>query len=882
MIVSKLWGKGRFPECRLPLVLGLLVSLLASPVFSASPFNEAVAYADLCTYLVSSDQELETANDSVQPGEVVCLRSADYRTSINPARSGSLDEGYITFQAFPGERPVMLEEVDVSGKSYLVMQGIVFESGGHTWVRSDKKAHHIQLLGCEFDSSQAGSWAGVSIYGDHFVIRDSIFGDWWDGDMVYVGGAYALIEHNDFSQARGTHSLISLKGTHAIVRRNYFRNPWARAITAGWKGNSKAERILIEGNLFIDNNWNPSEPHPQQGSMRGSDQVIKFNLSRSTFRNNIIVNTNEGKDYSYSSAFNLGTYEDALHYNHLRIYHNTLYRNSNSAITISRNTDEWHTQDNVFKNNIIADFEDFAINIDRSRLGWETYHFDTNIIFDDAKDETIYIEDVQRAISIAQAHNDYPDVFKTSIVAAPQFRAVDILGDVEAHPENYRLVDLDNFFCALSLQSGSPGQGAGNFLALVTESVTQTATVRVDDALFFSDGLGLIPGDSIVIGQNDPVRVVQVVDDTTLRLNRPLDVSVGDEIYLEDAGVHADVGVYGCGGVGMSPAWDGSLNLHPEVDTFVSAEFPSQNYGDGLQLEVDGEPDKVAYLRFDLSSLSGMTVHSAKLRIRVIDHNFGTSTSIQNVKTVSDDAWLESDITYDTRPGLGDTIATIDGATSESFVEVDVTSFARSKVGQLLSLGIDSTGTDGLDFYSREHPEADRRPVLILTGSLNLPPEADTFVSAEFPSQNYGDGLQLEVDGEPDKVAYLRFDLSSLSGMTVYSAKLRIRVIDHIYGASTSIQNVKTVSDDDWLENDVTYSSMPALGDTIATLNGGIEGSFVEIDITSLARSKVGQLLSLAIDSIGSDGLDFYSREHADADRRPVLVLTVQEIDQVP
>jgi hypothetical protein len=882
MTVKKLQGKGRFPGRNLPVVLGVLVSLLISLLFDASPLNEVIAYADHCTHVVSSDQELETANDSVQPGEVVCLRSGDYRTAIDPTRSGSPDEGYITFQALPGERPVMLGAVDVSGKSYLVVQGIVFQSEGDTWVRSDKKAHHIQLLGCEFDSSQAGSWQGVSVYGDHFVIRDSIFGDWWDGDMVYVEGSHALIEHNDFSQARGTHSLISLKGTHAIVRRNYFRNPWARAITAGWKGNRKAERILVEGNLFIDNNWNRSEPHPQQGSMRGSDQAIKFNLSRSIFRNNIIVNTNEGKDYGYSSALNLGTYEDVLHYNYLRLYHNTLYRNSNSGITISRNTNEWHTQENVFKNNIIADFEDFAINIDRSKLGWETYLFDTNIISDAERDETIYVEDAQRAYTIAQAQNDYADVFKTNIVASPQFRAVDLLGDAEAHPENYRLVDLDNFFCALSLQSGSPGQGAGNFLAFVTEAATQTATIRVDDALFFSDGLGLIPGDSIVIGENDPVRVVEVVDDTTLRLNRPIDVSVGDEVYLEGAGVYPDVGVYGCGGDGTPPSWDGSLKLHPEADAFVSGAFPSQNYGDSLQLEVDGEPDKVAYLRFDLSSLSGMTVHSAKLRIRIIDHNFGTSTSIQNIKTVSDDAWLESDMTYDTRPGLGDTVATIDGATSESYVEVDVTSFARSKVGQLLSLGIDSIGTDGLDFYSREHPETDHRPVLILTGSLNLYPEADAFVSGEFPSQNYGDGLQLEVDGEPEKVTLLRFDLSSLSGMTVQSAKLRIRVIDHIYGASTSIQNIKTVSDDAWLENDVTYGTLPSLGDTIATIAGGIEGSFVELDITSFARSKVGQSLSLGIDSIGTDGLDFYSREHADADRRPVLVLTIEETNDVP
>jgi hypothetical protein len=117
------------------------------------------------------------------------------------------------------------------------------------------------------------------------------------------------------------------------------------------------------------------------------------------------------------------------------------------------------------------------------------------------------------------------------------------------------------------------------------------------------------------------------------------------------------------------------------------------------------------------------------------------------------------------------------------------------------------------------------------------------------------------------KITYLKFDLSSLASATVDSAKLRLLVRD----SSPHTQNVRSVGSSGWSETAVTYNTRPAVGPVIRTLNGGAAGATIEIDITSAVVAGRGGLLSLAIDSTGSNGIDFGSREWT---TKPQLVIT--------
>jgi hypothetical protein len=145
---------------------------------------------------------------------------------------------------------------------------------------------------------------------------------------------------------------------------------------------------------------------------------------------------------------------------------------------------------------------------------------------------------------------------------------------------------------------------------------------------------------------------------------------------------------------------------------------------------------------------------------------------------------------------------------------------------------------------------------------------ADTYVDSASERSNYGSTSHLSIDGSPsNKISYLKFDLRSLSGQTILSAVLRLRVSSKPYSDSTSTQYLKEVSNTSWIETGVTFSNRPVLSTTLGniTVGSGSLGQWQEVDITSFVQSKAGQVVSLGIDAPASspDGVDFNSRETA-------------------
>lgn len=154
------------------------------------------------------------------------------------------------------------------------------------------------------------------------------------------------------------------------------------------------------------------------------------------------------------------------------------------------------------------------------------------------------------------------------------------------------------------------------------------------------------------------------------------------------------------------------LKIYPEADTKVYKSNPSSNYGTSNTLEVDGSPVKLSYLRFSLENptLSGKTITSAKLRLRITNPSTGTQT----IKAINN-SWSESRLTYNSKPAFGSNtpLATITNAKAETWYEIDLTNYISSKIGQKISLAIDSSASDGVDFYSRE--SSSNKPHLLIT-----------------------------------------------------------------------------------------------------------------------------------------------------------------------
>ncbi|MHA7262416.1 phytase [Arthrobacter sp. TMN-37] len=142
-------------------------------------------------------------------------------------------------------------------------------------------------------------------------------------------------------------------------------------------------------------------------------------------------------------------------------------------------------------------------------------------------------------------------------------------------------------------------------------------------------------------------------------------------------------------------------SLAPTADAYVSSAAATTNHGAAPKLAVDNSAVENAYLKFDLSGLEGRTIVGAKLQLRATTSG---SKGMQNVRLVTDDTWTENGLTYDTRPALGSSVlGSVGPVTVESAHEVPLSASAlQGELGGVLSLGVDTTSSDGADFGSRE------------------------------------------------------------------------------------------------------------------------------------------------------------------------------------
>lgn len=317
-----------------------------------------------------------------------------------------------------------------------------------------------------------------------------------------------------------------------------------------------------------------------------------------------------------------------------------------------------------------------------------------------------------------------------------------------------------------------------------------------------------------------------------------------------------------------------SIDLLPLADTFVREDHPTRNYGSSSHLESDGDTRAISYLKFDLRSLAGKSLKSAQLSLTVTN----PSKQSHYIYLLSNTPWEESAITYATRiEPTNSSIASIPPSQNGKKITIDLTSALSTQLGKIITLAITSSSSDGMDFSSKEASSG--KPILSLstdTQSVNTLNEEvffpldDTFVHKYNPQTNYGSWRSLEVDGDPPKIIYMKFDLSKLSGKIIRYAKLRFRVKD----TSQSTQVIRFVENHQWDEHTLNFVKRYQPSLPIRTIHGGKKDTYLNIDVTSVVQLKAGTTFSLLIESSGRDGLDIYSKEIPNPDYRPALIVS--------
>ncbi len=162
------------------------------------------------------------------------------------------------------------------------------------------------------------------------------------------------------------------------------------------------------------------------------------------------------------------------------------------------------------------------------------------------------------------------------------------------------------------------------------------------------------------------------------------------------------------------------VTLSPVEDTYAHEWVADGNFGTSGSLTANGAPNIVSFLRFALpSSPAGKRLTGATLRFRTSTLSFAGSSAAVDVKLASD-AWNESTVTWNRRPGTGTTlvgrITTATNANTSYTTPLSVGALAPYG-GKQASLSLSTTSSDDLWLWSKDHPDVTFRPVLVLTYS---------------------------------------------------------------------------------------------------------------------------------------------------------------------
>ena len=132
---------------------------------------------------------------------------------------------------------------------------------------------------------------------------------------------------------------------------------------------------------------------------------------------------------------------------------------------------------------------------------------------------------------------------------------------------------------------------------------------------------------------------------------------------------------------------------------------------------------------------------------------------------------------------------------------------------------------------------------------------ADTYITIESPTTNYGSSQVLRVDSSPDVRTYLQFDVKGLGGRAISSAVLRI----HANSGSNRGVTAFEVPDNGWAENTLTFASASAPGQALTTSSPFKSGDWITLDVTSYITGE--GVFSLGLTTPGSTSISFSSRE---------------------
>ena len=155
-----------------------------------------------------------------------------------------------------------------------------------------------------------------------------------------------------------------------------------------------------------------------------------------------------------------------------------------------------------------------------------------------------------------------------------------------------------------------------------------------------------------------------------------------------------------------------SATFRPVADAYVTSAYPAANTGKLAFLRARSSPIVHTYLRFTVSGLNGVSVSGARLRLFA-----RTSGALSIVaRTVSNNTWSETGITYGNAPAIGASLgASAASFTAGTWISMDVSSVVKG--AGTYSFALASAGSGMIDLASRESGSATAPQLVLSLGS---------------------------------------------------------------------------------------------------------------------------------------------------------------------
>lgn len=214
------------------------------------------------------------------------------------------------------------------------------------------------------------------------------------------------------------------------------------------------------------------------------------------------------------------------------------------------------------------------------------------------------------------------------------------------------------------------------------------------------------------------------------------------------------------------------IHVTASISTIADAHvrdgsYSSINFGTEPLLEVQTRTtgqNRESYFKFDLADVSIFT----GARLRVFGALSGNGNVAATVHAVADINWIETEITWDTRPGIGGALdtTTVSGRTF-GWYDLDVGSFVRAEKSagrNTISLALRSVESSRRTFQIQSREAVSNRPLLILSNT-NRPPSISIVLPANNDQFTIGDQVTIasiatDSDGVVEQVEFFANGIS--------------------------------------------------------------------------------------------------------------------------